>query len=88
MRCVVLTEDADPQNLKCLLEASGFDLAQTVMASYSGCSKIDTVLVLVQLLRDKAPNLHLVVHRDRDDLPEEKIPDIHKWRQSSGLASS
>ena len=86
MRCVVLTEDADPQNLKCLLEASGFDLAQTVMASYSGCSKIDTVLVLVQLLRDKAPNLHLVVHRDRDYLPEEEVTRYSQMVTESGAS--
>jgi hypothetical protein len=41
-----------------------------VIASYNGCSRVDTVRVLAQLLRDKAPNLHLVVHRDRDYLPE------------------
>jgi hypothetical protein len=65
LRCVVLTEDADTLNLRCLLDASGFNLAQTVIASYNGCSKFDTVRVLAQLLREKAPNLHLVVHRDR-----------------------
>jgi hypothetical protein len=63
----------DSKQLKCLLEVSGFNLAQTAVVSYNGCSKIDTVRVLAQLLRDKAPNLHLVVHRDRDYLAEDEV---------------
>lgn len=85
-RCVVLTEDADTQNLKCLLEASGFNLAQTDIASYNGCSKVDTVRVLAQLLRDKAPNLHLVVHRDRDYLPEEELTRYTEMVTESGAS--
>jgi energy-coupling factor transporter ATP-binding protein EcfA2 len=66
LRCVVLTEDTDTTMLKSLLRASGFDLGQTLIAPYNGCTKIDAVIVVSQLLRDKAPNLRLVVHRDRD----------------------
>lgn len=68
LRCVVLTEDADTACLSSLLEASGFDLAQTLFAPYEGCSKIDAVRVIAKLLRDKAPNIHVLVHRDRDYL--------------------
>jgi hypothetical protein len=79
LRCVVLTEDADTSNLKAVLEASGFHLDETVFAPYNGCSKIDAVRVIAQLLRDKAPNVHVLVHRDRDYLPEE---DVVGYRES------
>jgi hypothetical protein len=73
LRCVVLTEDSDTSNLKAILEASGFRLDETVFAPYNGCSKIDAVRVLARLLGDKAPNLCVVVHRDRDYLPDEDL---------------
>ena len=72
LTCVLLTEDTHTANLKALLEASGFDLTQTLFAPYNGCSKIDAVRVIAKLLRDKAPNLQVVVHRDRDYLPHEE----------------
>src|SRR5262249_6295607 len=73
LRCVLLCEDSDTENLKSVLEASGFNLTQTAVISYNGCSKLDTVLVLGQLLRDKAPHLDLVVHRDRDYLSDDEV---------------
>ncbi len=66
VRCLVLTEDKDTGMIASLLKASGFNMDQTVIESYGGCSKIDAVRVLSNLMRDKAPNIHVVVHRDRD----------------------
>lgn len=87
LRCVVLTEDADTSNLKAVLEASGFHLDETVFASYNGCSKIDAVRVIAQLLRDKAPNLHVVVHRDRDYLADEDLKGYQEAIDVCGAAA-
>jgi hypothetical protein len=66
IRCVVATEDADKGLLEVLLWSNGFVEDDTEVASYAGCSKIESALVLGGFLKDKAPNLKLVVHRDRD----------------------
>ena len=87
LRCFVLAEDSNTQMLKCLLEASGFDLTQTEIASYNGCGNVDTVRVLAQLLRNRAPNLHLVVHRDRDYLPEEDVSRYIEQVTQSGASA-
>jgi predicted ATPase len=84
LRCIVFTEDFDTKNLKSLLAASGFVLAETVVAAYNGCSKFDTVKVLAKLLRDKAPNLTLIVHRDRDYLPDEEVERYTEMVTASG----
>jgi predicted ATPase len=65
-RCVVATEDADKGAIRALLKSNGFIQDDLEVASYTGCSKIEAALVLGAFLVDKAPNIHLVVHRDRD----------------------
>jgi energy-coupling factor transporter ATP-binding protein EcfA2 len=65
-RCVVATEDSDKDPLRAILWSNGFIENDTEVASYTGCSKVDSALVLGAFLTDKAPNVHLVVHRDRD----------------------
>ena len=73
LRCLVLTEDSDEALLKAILEASGFDMARTKVLSYHGCSNIDVVRALGELLRERAPHLRLLVHRDRDYLSDEGV---------------
>ena len=65
-RCVVATEDSDKDALRALLWSNGFVEADTEVASYAGCSKIEAALVLGNFLSTKAPHVRLVVHRDRD----------------------
>jgi hypothetical protein len=65
-RCVIATEDANKEAIRTLLMSNGFITDDLEIASYTGCSKIEAALVLGAFLADKAPNLHLVVHRDRD----------------------
>lgn len=69
LRCAVLTEDSDTSLLQLILAASGFNMEQTLVLPYNGCTKIDAVLALAALLRDRAPNVRVIVHRDRDYLP-------------------
>jgi hypothetical protein len=65
-RCVVATEDTDKELLRALLWSNGFVENDTAIASYAGCSKIESALVLGSFLHEKAPHLRLVVHRDSD----------------------
>lgn len=70
-RCVVATEDSDQDALKAVLWSNGFVEDDTEVASYTGSSKIDAALVLGGFLASKAPHVRLVIHRDRDYLPDE-----------------
>lgn len=65
-RCVVATEDSHKEPLRALLWSNGFVENETEILSYAGCSKVDSALVLGGFLREKAPHVHLVVHRDAD----------------------
>ena len=66
LRCVVATEDTHKEPLKALLWSNGFDVDDTEVESYTGCSKVDSAKVLGGFLREKAPHVRLIIHRDRD----------------------
>jgi hypothetical protein len=66
LRCVVATEDTDKEPLPVLMWSNGFVESDTEVASYAGCSKVDSAVFLGRFLESKAPNVRLVVHRDRD----------------------
>lgn len=66
--CVFLTEDANHDVLELLMEASGFDLDQCEIMSYSGCTQLATATALISHLRKSAPNARYILHRDRDFL--------------------
>lgn len=70
IRCVVATEDTNKEPLRALLWSNGFVEEDTEIASYTGCTKIEAALVLGGFLREKATNVRLVIHRDRDYLSQ------------------
>lgn len=72
VRCVVATEDTHKEPLKALLWSNGFNENDTEVASYTGCSKVDSAKVLGGFLREKAPHVSLIVHRDRDYMSPER----------------
>jgi energy-coupling factor transporter ATP-binding protein EcfA2 len=78
IRCVVATEDVHREALKAVLWSNGFPEDDTEVTSYSGCTKIDAALVLGGFLRDKAPNVHVVIHRDGDYVSEEQAEAFTK----------
>jgi energy-coupling factor transporter ATP-binding protein EcfA2 len=65
-KCVVATEDTNTEAIRALLFSNGFIEDDTEIATYAGCTKADAAVVLGRFLADKAPNVELVVHRDRD----------------------
>ena len=72
LRCVIATEDTYKEPLKALLWSNGFHEEVTEVASYTGCSKVDSAKVLGGFLREKAPHVHLLIHRDRDYMSDER----------------
>ena len=73
-KCIVLTEDSATDNiLSLLLEASGFNIAETKVISYEGCSKIGSANLFSIFVKEKMPNVKILVHRDRDYLTDAEI---------------
>jgi ABC-type phosphate transport system ATPase subunit len=71
LKCVVATEDSEKDALKAMLWSNEFVEDDTDVRSYAGCSKVDAAIVLGRFLTEKAPQVRLVVHRDRDYLSQE-----------------
>lgn len=84
-KCVVATEDADQDAVRQVLLSSGFREDETDIISYSGASKVEAAIVLGLFLKDKAPNLKLVVHRDRDYLSPEDAERFERRLQNHGI---
>ena len=82
---VLLTEDTKFDHLRVLLDSSGFDMNRTQVWSYSGCTKIHAAVVLAQFIRDHAPGTEVLVHRDRDYLPEDEVTDLIAAFRKKGL---
>lgn len=73
-KCLVLTEDSSSNNLLAvILESSGFDMSETKLISYEGCSKIASANLFSIFVKEKMPNVRILVHRDRDYLTEAEI---------------
>jgi energy-coupling factor transporter ATP-binding protein EcfA2 len=73
IKYVVATEDDDPAFVKHVLWSSGFNEDETEVISYSGCTKLDSAIVLGRFLKTKAPHVRMVVHRDRDYLGNAEV---------------
>lgn len=76
IKCCVITEDANSQNLQVLLQANGFKLRETEFISYSGKDQIKGALILGRYLREKRANVTVIVHRDRDYLSDYEISEL------------
>lgn len=83
--CLFATEDSKKESIlaiTALLEANGFPMNQVEVRPYSGCSKIDSAKVLRSFLRDKAPNVQFILHRDRDYMAADEVRRIEDGLQA------
>ena len=72
-RAVVLTEDELVPGLKCLLEASGFNLEKTTVLPYYGVTSIKNLRPLINVIRATNPEAKIIIHRDRDYLTDFEV---------------
>ena len=84
-RCVVLTEDDDTSAIEALVFSNGFVPKETEIRSYSGCSKVEGAAVLARYLMDKAPDVQIVLHRDRDFLSDEELASFTERIEQLGV---
>jgi len=85
LRCIVATEDTDKEPLCALLWSNGFVESDTEVASYAGCSKLDSALFLGRFLESKAPTLRFVVHRDRDYMDQAGVESFFAHLNNAGV---
>ncbi len=71
-KCIVLTEDALKHPLEILLESSGFNMKNTLVLAYYGCTSPHNLRPLLDLIRTSNNNAKIIIHRDRDYLTEEE----------------
>ena len=71
--CIVLTEDERTASLRAVLEASGFDMGQTQILPYYGCTSPHNLRPLISTIRGINPNATVIVHMDRDYHTEQEI---------------
>lgn len=84
-KCVVFTEDSQIQKLKAILLANEFNLNETEIWAYDGCSKLDTALVLAAFINENAPGTKIVIHRDRDYLTDQECADLTQKANHAGI---
>lgn len=84
-KTVIASEDADKAPIKALVEAAGFPEDGTEVVSYAGCSKTEAAVVLGKFLRDKAPGITVIVHRDRDYSADEAVSQFEKDLKKAGV---
>lgn len=71
-KALVLTEDENVRPISVLLASAGFDLSQTSILPYYGCSNPTNLRPLVNNIRITNPSAKILVHRDRDYLSQEQ----------------
>jgi energy-coupling factor transporter ATP-binding protein EcfA2 len=76
IKCVVFTEDNKTKKLETILVVNGFDLSQTEIWAYNGCSKLDTAIIIAAFIKKNAPATQVLIHRDRDYLSDAECDDI------------
>ena len=76
IKCVVATEDTRTDAIEHVIFSSGFKRDETLVCSYSGCSNLESAIVLAAFVQHYAPGVALVIHRDRDYIPNTEINQI------------
>lgn len=74
VKFVLLTEDSTDEDMtNAIIKSAGADMQEVDVWSYGGCSKEDAAIALAHFIKDNAPLVKVIIHRDRDYLSEEEI---------------
>lgn len=76
-KVTIVTEDHDGKYIKLLIEANGWEVAETEIWPYQGCSNLPVANALIKYIRKKSPEQIILLHRDRDFLTDEEI-EVYK----------
>jgi len=70
---VVLTEDTKTHLLKKLMINCGFDPDRILIFSYKTSSALNSAYLLIDFIKELAPNSKVIVHRDRDFMTIDEV---------------
>lgn len=82
---VILTEDQNFEHVQKYFQAQGFDDALTEYQSYFGADQIQAAILLAKYLKNKRPDVKIVIHRDRDYHENQKIEQIKSKVEQHGF---
>jgi len=85
VRFVVLTEDEKHEHVISYFKAQGCNAEVTEFYSYLGANQISSALILGKYLKDKRPDIQVIIHRDRDYLNDKDIDSIKNRVEKSGF---
>lgn len=72
-QCVVLTEDSGIEMLEVLLQASEFNIDETLILSYKNCTNLDSLDITVKMIKNLNPYTTVLIHIDRDYKVEQEV---------------
>ncbi|SFR13996.1 ATP-dependent nuclease [Desulfoscipio geothermicus] len=76
--CVFLTEDEKVKMAKRLLTYNSFNMNNTLIVPYKGCSNTETAIQLSDFIHRSAPNCKVIIHRDRDFMTDEEVSRVNE----------
>lgn len=82
---VVLTEDEKHELIESFCQIHGCDTAKTEIISYHGANQISSALIIAKYLKQKRPELSIVIHRDRDYLEDEAVRKMKTKIEKAGF---
>jgi len=85
VRFVVLTEDEKHEHVISYFKAQGCNAEVTEFYSYLGANQISSALILGKYLKDKRPDIQVIIHRDRDYHNDKDIDSIRSRVEKSGF---
>lgn len=85
-KCIVLTEDEDVSLLKPILESSGFNLAETDIRTYAGCTNLVAAKIFNLYVKEKFPEIKILIHIDRDYNTDEEVNKLQRKFNDNNIA--
>lgn len=82
---VVLTEDADIKYIRAILDANGLGGDNCTVWSYKGCTALTGATAMAHFIQDSAPDVKVIVHRDRDFVSEVDVDKANEKYGKKGL---
>nr|WP_288403281.1 hypothetical protein [uncultured Pseudomonas sp.] len=76
IKCIVLTEDENPEHLVTYLKLNKFCIEETEVIPYYGADNINASIILGKYLKTKLPKATIIIHRDQDYLTPDQINDF------------
>lgn len=83
IKLIIISEDSDKKYLSQIIKSSGFSDEDFDIWGYNGVGNINAANLLAKFIKDSAPKVKIVLHRDRDILSDEEIDSIKDKLDSS-----